>query len=150
MSAFFYWRQNMKKLKKLLSLVISTALLITTIPIHSFSVSYPVLPQYEFSNFAKITSANFYDSDTTVINIQDLHNNKEVQDNIYKLLDSLNKKYGNLEVYIEGASLPVDYSKLAKQMSETELEALMNSLYENDKVSGAEFFGYKNNKNHMP
>ena len=90
MSAFFYWRQNMKKLKKLLSLVISTALLITTIPIHSFSVSYPVLPQYKFSNFAKITSANFYDSDTTVINIQDLHNNKEVQDNIYKLLEKLN------------------------------------------------------------
>ncbi len=136
----------MKKLKKLLSLAISTALLITTIPINSFSVSYPVLPQYEFSNFAKITSANFYGSDTTVINIQDLHNNKEVQDNIYKLLDSLNKKYGNLEVYIEGASQSIDYSKLSKEMSESELAALMNSLYENDKISGAEFFGYKNNK----
>ena len=136
----------MKRLKKLLSLAISTALLITTIPINSFSVSYPVLPQYEFSNFAKITSANFYDSDTTVINIQDLHNNKEVQDNIYKLLDSLNKKYGDFEVYIEGASQPIDYSKLAKQMGESELTALMNSLYDNDKISGAEFFGYKNDK----
>ena len=116
----------MKKLRKLLSLVISTALLITTIPINSFSANYPVLPQYEFSNFAKITSANFYDSDTTVINIQDLHNNKEVQDNIYKLLESLNKKYENLDVYIEGATDFVDYNKLSKVMDENELSALMN------------------------
>lgn len=136
----------MKKLRKLLSLVISTALLITTIPINSFSANYPVLPQYEFSNFAKITSANFYDSDTTVINIQDLHNNKEVQDNIYKLLESLNKKYENLDVYIEGATDFVDYNKLSAVMSENELAALINALYDNDKISGAELFGYKNNK----
>ena len=136
----------MKILRKLLSLVVSSALLITTIPINSFSATYPVLPQYEFSNFAKITSANFYNSDTTVINIQDLHNNKEVQDNIYKLLDSLNKKYENLEVYIEGADDVIDYGKLSKEMNEKEMSALMNSLYDDDKLSGAEFFGYKNNK----
>ena len=136
----------MKKLKKLLSLVVSAALLVTTLPINSFSANYPVLPQYEFSNFAKITSANFYDSDTTVINIQDLHNNKEVQDNIYKLLNSLNKQYENLDVYVEGATDIVDYNKMSETMSEKVMTALMNGLYENDKISGAEMFGYKNNK----
>ena len=70
----------MNKLKKLVSAIISLSLMITTLPINSFAASYPVLPQYEFSNFAKITSANFCEnSNTTIINIQDLHNNKEVQ-----------------------------------------------------------------------
>ena len=117
-----------------MSLVVSIALLITTIPLNTFAVSYPVLPEFDFSNFAKITSANFYDSDTTVINIQDLHNNKEVQDNIFKLLEKLNDKYSNLDVYIEGASDLVDYSKLSEIMSEKDLSALMNALYKNDRI----------------
>ncbi len=137
----------MNKLKKVVSAIISLSLMITTLPINSFSASYPVLPQYEFSNFAKITSANFCsNSDTTVINIQDLHNNKEVQDNIYKLLEKLNQHCANLDIYIEGASDYIDYSKLASSLNEKELDALMESLYANDKLSGAEFFGYKNDK----
>ena len=137
----------MNKLKKLVSAIISLSLMITTLPVNSFSASYPVLPQYEFSNFAKITSANFCgNSDTTIINIQDLHNNKDVQDNIYKLLEKLNQQCANLDVYIEGASDFIDYSKLSSSLNEKELSALMESLYANDKLSGAEFFGYKNNK----
>ena len=100
--SLFFMEIKMNKLKKLLTVAISFSLLITTIPINSFAVSYPVLPQYEFSNFAKITSANFCEnSDTTIINIQDLHNNKEVQDNICKLLEKLNSQCENLDVYIE-------------------------------------------------
>ncbi|MBO7612113.1 MAG: hypothetical protein J6T23_07895 [Elusimicrobia bacterium] len=137
----------MNKLKKLLTVAISFSLLITTIPINSFAASYPVLPQYEFSNFAKITSANFCEnSDTTIINIQDLHNNKEVQDNICKLLEKLNSQCENLDVYIEGASVPIDYNQLSASISNEELSVLMNALYSKDKLSGAEFFGYKNNK----
>lgn len=137
----------MNKLKKLLTVAISFSLLITTIPINSFAVSYPVLPQYEFSNFAKITSANFCEnSDTTIINIQDLHNNKEVQDNICKLLEKLNSQCENLDVYIEGASTPIDYNQLLSSMPNEETSVLMNALYSKDKLSGAEFFGYKNNK----
>ena len=137
----------MNKLKKLVSAIISLSLMITTLPINSFAVSYPVLPQYEFSNFAKITSANFCEnSDTTIINIQDLHNNKEVQDNICKLLEKLNSQCKNLDVYIEGASSPIDYNELSSSMTNEEVSVLMNALYANDKLSGAEFFGYKNNK----
>ncbi|GEM_PF-3759047 len=137
----------MNKLKKTVSAIISLSLMITTLPVNSFSASYPVLPQYEFSNFAKITSANFCEnSDTTIINIQDLHNNKDVQDNIYKLLEKLNQQCADLDVYIEGASDFIDYSKMASSLNEEQLNALMESLYANDKLSGAEFFGYKNNK----
>lgn len=137
----------MNKLKKLVSAIISLSLMITTLPINSFSASYPVLPQYEFSNFAKITSANFCEnSNTTIINIQDLHNNKEVQDNIYKLLEKLNNQCTDLEVYMEGASDLIDYGKLSSSLNKEELTALMEALYAKDKLSGAEFFGYKNNK----
>ena len=145
--SLFFMEIKMNKLKKMVSAIISLSLMITTLPINSFSASYPVLPQYDFSNFAKITSANFCEnSDTTIINIQDLHNNKEVQDNICKLLEKLNAQCENLDVYIEGASLPVDYNKLSASISDEELSVLMNALYANDKLSGAEFFGYKNNK----
>ena len=137
----------MNKLKKLVSAIISLSLMITTLPINSFAASYPVLPQYEFSNFAKITSANFCEnSNTTIINIQDLHNNKEVQDNIYKLLEKLNNQCTDLEVYMEGVSDLIDYGKLSSSLNKEELTALMEALYANDKLSGAEFFGYKNNK----
>jgi len=121
--------------------------MITTLPVNSFSASYPVLPQYEFSNFAKITSANFCEnSDTTVINIQDLHNNKEVQDNICRLLEKLNKTNNNLEIYIEGASDSVDYNKIFSEMKPENAYALMKALYSDDKISGAEFFGFENKK----
>ena len=136
----------MLKIKKMLSVILSISLLITLVPINSFSLPYAVSYQTVFGNFAKITSANFYGSDTTIINIQDLHNNKEVQDNIYNLLETLNKKYKSLEVYMEGAGKSVDFNKLSSAISSKNLSALMDSLYDNDKLSGAEYFGYKNNK----
>lgn len=136
----------MIKIKKFLSLVLSISMLITVIPVNSFSLPYSALPHINFSNFAKITFANFYDSDTVVINIQDLHNNKEVQNNIYKLLESLNDNCENLEVYMEGAENVLDYNKLSSSINSKNLSALMDSLYDNDKLSGAEYFGYKYNK----
>ncbi|MBR4632491.1 MAG: hypothetical protein IKO48_04140 [Elusimicrobia bacterium] len=137
----------MNKLKKLLTAIISLSLLITTIPANAFSASYAILPQYEFDNFAKITSANFcQNSPAVVINIQDLHSSKEVQDSIFKLLEKLNNKYENMEVYLEGASTSVDYNKFFSKMESEAVSALMKALYEDDKISGAEFFGYKTNK----
>jgi hypothetical protein len=138
---------KMNKLKKLLTVIISLSLLITAIPANAFSASYAILPQYEFDNFAKITSANFcQNSPAVVINIQDLHSSKEVQDSILKLLEKLNNKYENMEVYLEGASASVDYNKFFSKMESETVSALMNVLYEDDKISGAEFFGYKTNK----
>lgn len=136
----------MIKIKKILSIALSISLLITVIPVNSFSLPYSVLPQTVFGNFAKITSANFYDNDTIIINIQDLHNNKEVQDNIYKLLESLNNKCENLEIYVEGAEKALDYNNLSSSINSKNLSVLMDSLYDNDKLSGAEYFGYKYNK----
>lgn len=133
-------------MKKILSLVLSFSLIITLFPAGVFAVpasataSLPVI-----NNYAKITSQALYDSDTLVINIQDLHNNKEVQNNIYKLLESINKRYENVEVYMEGASRDIDFKKLSSLGSKN-LSILMDNLFENDKLSGTEYFGYKNNK----
>ena len=139
----------MKKIKKMLSVIISFSLLITCLPVNVLSVGISnavIDTNLNFSNFAKITSANYYDSNTTIINIQDLHNNKEVQDNIFKLLEKLNEQYENLEVYIEGASSLTDYNKILSSINKTDSNMFMSSLYDNDTISGAEYFGYKDNK----
>lgn len=133
------------KIKKLLSLIISVSLVLTIVPAGSFAVPATTIPQTVFNDYAKITSQTLYGSDTVVINIQDLHNNKEVQNNIYKLLESINKRYENVEVYMEGASQDVDFSKLSS-IGSNNLSVLMESLFKNDKISGTEYFGYRNKK----
>ena len=139
----------MIKVKKFISVLIAVSLCMAYLPANSFAIvlnNTVIETDLPLNNFAKITSASFYDSDTTIINIQDLHNNKEVQDNILKLLEALNEQYENLDVYIEGASSPIDYNKLSSSMNTKDLSVLMNSLYDNDRISGAEYFGYKQNK----
>ena len=135
--------------KKILSVVISFSLFVTLLPINLLSAS--ITPNfYNFNSFGKITSANFYDTDTIVINIQDLHNNKEVQENTYKFLTSLNNRYKNIEVYIEGASKNVEFSNFIKSVGKDNANEFIEALYEKANITGAEYFGYKNNKTLNP
>ncbi|MFA6913809.1 MAG: hypothetical protein WCQ83_01250, partial [Endomicrobiia bacterium] len=135
--------------KKILSVVISFSLFVTLLPINLLSAS--ITPNfYNFNSFGKITSANFYDTDTIVINIQDLHNNKEVQENTYKFLTSLNNRYKNIEVYIEGASKNVEFSNFIKSVGKDNANEFIEALYEKSNITGAEYFGYKNNKTLNP
>ncbi|MBQ3834501.1 MAG: hypothetical protein II816_03185, partial [Elusimicrobia bacterium] len=135
-------------MKKIIALFLSLSLIVTLLPAGVFSTPVSAvnpIQNHTISDYAKITSSVFYDSDTTVINIQDLHNNKEVQNNIYKLLEAINKKYDNVEVYMEGASEDVNFSELSSAgIQNTSL--MIEKLFKDDKISGTEFFGYKNNK----
>ncbi len=136
----------MVTVKKLLSLIISASLVITLFPTGGFAVPVSsVVPQAVFNDYGKITQSALYDSDTLVINIQDLHNNKEVQNNIYNLLNSFNKKYENVEFYMEGASRDIDFDILSS-IGAKNLSVLMDNMFKNDKLSGTEYFGYKNKK----
>ena len=119
--------------------------MLTIVPASSFAVPAVSVQLPVFNDYAKITSQAFYGSDTVVVNIQDLHNNKEVQNNICKLLENINNRYENVEVYMEGASKDVDFSKFAS-IGSNNLSILMKNLYDNDKLSGTEYFGWKNNK----
>ena len=72
----------MIKVKKFISVLIALSLCMAYLPANSFAIvlnNTVIETDLPLNNFAKITSASFYDSDTTIINIQDLHNNKEVQ-----------------------------------------------------------------------
>jgi hypothetical protein len=129
---------------KFLAVLIAFALLAPSLPSGAFSAA--VAPSAGFDGFGTITSANFYDGDTIVINIQDLHNNKEVQENTYKLLTSLNKKYKDIEVYLEGASKDVNMNELVRGMDKNSADTIMDVLYRGTQISGTEYFGYKNNK----
>lgn len=131
-------------IKKLLSILITVALFIGSIPASSFSAT--ISPSAGLDSFGKITSANFYNSDTIVINIQDLHNHKEVQENTYKLLTHLNKKYKNIEVYLEGASKDINMGALVSSIDKNSADTVMEALYKSTQISGTEYFGYKNNK----
>lgn len=139
----------MIKMKKILSLIISFSLFVTLLPANLLSAT--ITPNtYNFNSFGKITSANFYDTDTIVINIQDLHNNKEVQANTYKLLTSLNNQYKNIEVYIEGASKNIEFNDFIKSVGKDNANEFIETLYEKSNITGAEYFGYKNNKTLKP
>jgi hypothetical protein len=131
-------------IRKFLSVLIAFALLAPSLPSGAFTAA--VAPSAGFAGFGTITSANFYDGDTIVINIQDLHNNKEVQENTYKLLTSLNKKYKDIEVYLEGASKDVNMNELVRGMDKNSADTIMDVLYRGTQISGTEYFGYKNNK----
>lgn len=131
-------------IKKFLSILVTVTLFIGTVPSNSFSAT--ISPSAGLDSFGKITSANFYNSDTIVINIQDLHNHKEVQENTYKLLTHLNKKYKDIEVYLEGASKDVNMNALVNTIDKNSADTIMDALYKGTQISGTEYFGYKNNK----
>ncbi|MDD5020529.1 MAG: hypothetical protein PHR82_00115 [Endomicrobiaceae bacterium] len=131
-------------IKKFLSVIVTVTLFIGTLPSNGFSAA--ISPSSGLDAFGKITSANFYNSDTIVINIQDLHNNREVQENTYKLLTNLNKKYKDIEVYLEGASKDVNMNEFVGNMDKNSADTIMDALYNGTQISGTEYFGYKNNK----
>ncbi len=131
-------------IKKFLSVLIAFALLAPSLPADASGAS--VSPSSGLDAFGKVTSANFFNSDTVVINIQDLHNHKEVQENTYKLLNYIANKYEDVDVYIEGANRNVNMPEFYKNIDKNSADTVMNALYGQNIISGAEYFGYGNNK----
>ncbi len=131
-------------IKKLLSVLIAFALLAPSLPANASGAS--VSPSSGLDAFGKVTSANFFNSDTVVINIQDLHNHKEVQENTYKLLNYISNKYKDVDVYIEGANRNVNMPEFYKNIDKNSADTVMNALYGQNIISGAEYFGYSNNR----
>ncbi|MCK5242100.1 hypothetical protein KAR34_06600 [bacterium] len=75
-----------------------------------------------------------------VVHIQDLHCNYEVQKNIANLIHLLAEKHGLRLVSIEGASLPIDPSKIRTFPIATIREEVSDYFVRQGKLSGAEYY----------
>jgi cytidylate kinase len=94
----------------------------------------------------RVTEARYFGSPQTVIVIQDLHCHPEVQRNIAKMLSSLERKYVFKAVYLEGAAGPVDTSWLSCIRDEKVRNGLVESLVDQGKLTGAEYYSVKAGK----
>ena len=97
-------------------------------------------------SYGKITSADYRNSDTVVINIQDLHSHPEVQRNINNIISLFDEKYGVKNVYLEGAYGQVSTKWLTVAKDDNIKNAVMNKLLENGRLTGAEYFSASKGK----
>ena len=97
-------------------------------------------------SYGKITSADYRNSDTVVINIQDLHSHPEVQRNINNIISLFDEKYGVKNVYLEGAYGQVSTKWLTVAKDDNIKNAVMNKLLESGRLTGAEYFSASKGK----
>ncbi|MDR1940783.1 MAG: hypothetical protein LBQ47_00440, partial [Endomicrobium sp.] len=108
-----------------------------------------------FDNFniplsaGKITSSHYYGSPYTVINIQDLHCHPQVQRNIAKIIDSIDKQYALDKVYLEGASTNAASGSLSDFMKTEIGKDVVETLVDEGYISGTEYYSLINEKNEI-
>lgn len=89
----------------------------------------------------KVTDCQiFTKSKYTVINIQDLHCNTEVQKNIAKIIENLNKKFDIANVYVEGGYGDIDTSWLCNIKDKNSQRLIINNLIEKGLLTGSEYY----------
>ena len=98
-------------------------------------------------SYGRINASNFTGSDTVVINIQDLHSHPEVQKNISNIISVFDKQYGVKNVYLEGAYGQVDTSWLSSIADKELKNRIVESMLQNGKLTGAEYYSVISNKN---
>lgn len=98
------------------------------------------------SSIGKITSSGYYGSDEVIINIQDLHCHAEVQKNIYKIIEFLDKKYAVEHVFLEGASGDIDTSLLTELTGSDMGKSTVETLLESGYLNGTEYYAAINKK----
>ncbi len=82
----------------------------------------------------------FQGGDRLVVHIQDLHCNYEVQKHIAKIIDYLAGRHNLRLVALEGASRPVDVSKLSTFPVKNVKQEVGDYFLRQGKISGAEFY----------
>ena len=94
----------------------------------------------EISKRLGTVTQSFQAGNRLVVHIQDLHCNYEVQNNIAKIIDALTRRYGLRLVTVEGASRPIDVSKLSTFPLETVKRQTGDYLMKQGKITGAEMY----------
>ncbi len=97
------------------------------------------------SSFGKIIDVNNKNSDTLVINIQDLHCDYSVQKNIYNIIDELCEKYNIENIYAEGGIGTADFGILG-DINPAYKKTILENLLKSGRLTGAEYYTVLNNK----
>jgi radical SAM protein with 4Fe4S-binding SPASM domain len=101
------------------------------------------------SSCGRITDAKIYDGRRIIVNIQDLHCNPEVQRNIAGILESLDRKYGLKNVYVEGGYGDVDTSWLCDVKDNSIRRKIAESLVDQGRFTGSEYYSVISNRPHL-
>ncbi|MGA2091087.1 MAG: hypothetical protein ABSH12_06470 [Endomicrobiales bacterium] len=96
-----------------------------------------------------ITSSKDFKSNLSVITIQDLHCNPEVQKNISKILETLDDKYSLKNVYVEGGYGDVDTSWLERIPSARLRKNVAQALVDSGRLTGGEYYSITTGKPHL-
>ncbi len=102
--------------------------------------NYSLLPV----DIGKLVQDVYVLSNTTVINIQDLHSDENTQKNIASILDFLVKNYNVQNIYFEGAIGDLDFGWLNSIEDEKLKKNIADKLLGDGKITGAEYFGFFN------
>lgn len=100
--------------------------------------------------YGRITNGKFAGGQRLVVYIQDLHCNPEVQNNIAKILESLDTKAGINKIFLEGAPAGKVNASLFDTVSDTKIRAgAIDRLLNKGLLSGAEYYALKFNQNKL-
>lgn len=92
------------------------------------------------ASLGKVTGGKYFASPEIIINIQDLHCNGEVQRNIAKIIEDLDKKCGLEEVYLEGAWGEADTGPLAELMKEARGRETVEAMVDLGYLNATEYY----------
>lgn len=147
---------NKQQLSRLCSVITAVCFFITIMSNNIFAVAQSDIRKNEnkyFSShksiisdkYGKVTSCNDLNSDTVVINIQDLHCDYGVQKNIAALIKELDKKNNIKNIYVEGGTGNINtsfFSNLDKDYK----NKVLDNLLKTGSLTGAEYFSIINGR----
>lgn len=147
---------NKKQLSKLCSVITAACFSVTIMSNTIFAVSQSDMQKNEnkyFSSYkniisekyGKVTSYNDLNSNTVVVNIQDLHCDYGVQKNIAALIKELDKKNNIQNIYVEGGTGNIDISFFAN-LDKDYKNKVLDNLLKTGSLTGAEYFSIINGR----
>jgi hypothetical protein len=98
------------------------------------------------ANYGKITKISDAQSKNIVVNVQDLHSHPQVQRNIAKIIEYLDKNYKVSGIFTEGASGEIDLSWLSGISDDSFKNSLTEKLLGGGRLNASEYFALKNDK----
>lgn len=147
--AFSCWRRPVwKTLSRIITLVVTLSF---TFPYLTWAFESPTFSRPDSVLFKSqsvdipralgiVAESHQGTGDTLVVHIQDLHCNYEVQSNIARLIDLLAKRHGLNLVGIEGASRPVNVTKLSTFPDPAVKREAGDCFVRRGRMSGAEYY----------
>ncbi|MCL2484967.1 MAG: metallophosphoesterase, partial [Endomicrobia bacterium] len=141
----------MRTYSKLISIFITVCFVITNAFAQNFAYAPNIAQNFNINdtslipqNLGRITEVNLKDSAKTLIFIQDVHANFQVQENIYKILNILNSKFKIEKVILEGAPYGKINTAALSALPEKISQSIKDNLMQTGYLSGAEMFVSQN------